>query len=72
MFKFLAMAQEKQSRWFIFRRALNHKDASRLKDIAELLLSAKRDIIVNKNFVAATEAISVALDEIATLETESQ
>ena len=39
--------------------------SKQLNEIAELLMSARADIVVNKNFIAAVEAINVALDEIA-------
>lgn len=42
----------------------------KLDEIAELLMSARADIVVHKNFVAAVEAISLALDEIAKLNHE--
>ena len=40
-------------------------ESKQLDEIAELLMSARADIVVNKNFAAAVEAINVALDEIA-------
>ena len=42
--------------------------SKQLNEIAELLMSARADIVVNKNFIAAVEAINVALDEIAEFE----
>ena len=43
-------------------------ESKQLDEIAELLMSARADIVVNKNFIAAVEAINVALDEIAAIE----
>ena len=43
-------------------------ESKQLSEIAELLMSARADIVVNKNFIAAVEAINIALDEIAGLE----
>jgi len=45
-------------------------ESSKVNEIAKLLMSARADIVVNKNFVAAAEAISIALDEIAKLNHE--
>jgi len=45
-------------------------ESTKLSEIAELLMSARADIVVNKNFVAAVEAINIALDEIAAIETK--
>ena len=45
--------------------------SGQLNEIAELLMSARADIVVNKNFIAAVDAINVALDEIAGLEPRS-
>ncbi len=44
------------------------RECTKLNEIAELLMSARADIVVNKNFIAAVEAINVALDEIAEFE----
>ena len=38
-------------------------ESTKINEIAELLMSARADILVNKNFVTAVEAINIALDE---------
>ena len=45
--------------------------SEKLKEIVELLISARADIVVNKNFIASVEAINIVLDEIAVLESQT-
>jgi hypothetical protein len=47
---------------------LNFPATPTLSSIAKLLMSARSDIVVHGNYVAATSTISLALDEIAKME----
>ena len=45
-------------------------ESTKINEIAELLMSARADILVNKKFVTAVEAINIALDETTKLNHE--